>query len=106
MPDPAEDAIEAIFFCLKNEDDHIVDNGHKEGTHVGMIVVDDALDNSIDVRKLGLSRFNIQVVEDEISLIETFIEKVREWDPEIFVGYDVLKDSWGYLVERAEDIGK
>jgi DNA polymerase zeta len=98
----------AIFYCLQTENDGISSNGRKEGQHCGIIAVQDpnSSEDNTDFRKLGLSRYPIEVVEDEIDLIKTLVDKVHEWDPEIFTGYDVLKDSWGYFVERVDEIGE
>lgn len=108
LPDPSQDAMQAIFYCFQNESDNIVDNGRKEGQHSGFIAVQatDTADRVIDLRKMGLSRYPIDIVEDEIDLIKALVDKVHEWDPEIFTGYDVLKDSWGYFVERVDEIGE
>lgn len=108
LPDPTLDSIQGIFYCLHNEDDSIPDNGRREGTYVGFIAVQhQAEDSSISLKfsRLGFTRYRIDVVEDEIDLVKMLIDKVREWDPEVFTGYDVLKDSWGFLVERAHHIG-
>lgn len=108
LPDPSQDPMQAIFYCLQNESDSISDNGRKEGQHCGFIAIQpkDDSKHAIDLCKLGLSRYPIQIVEDEIDLIKALVDKVHEWDPEIFTGYDVLKDSWGYFVERVDEIGK
>lgn len=107
LPDPSQDPMQAIFYCLQNESDDIPDNGRKEGQHCGLIAVQQThdLDQTVNLRKLGLSRYPIELVEDEIDLIKALVDKVHEWDPEIFTGYDVLKDSWGYFVERVDEIG-
>lgn len=107
MPDPSQDAIEAIFYCLQHESEDIPNNGRKEGQFCGFIAVQspDAI-NAVDLRRLGLSRYPVEIVEDEIDLVKALVDKVQEWDPEIFTGYDVLKDSWGYFVERVDEIGK
>ena len=108
LPDPTHDEIKCIFYCLQNEDDDISDNGRKEGTHVGMIISSDTSslrDAYVAYHRLGLSRYVIDVVDDELDLVRCLVDKVRLWDPEIFTGFDVLKDSWGYLVERIEIIG-
>lgn len=109
LPDPAQDPIQGVFYCLQHEHDQIVDNGRKDGTHCGFIVarMEATPDGSeIDFVKLGLSRYTIEVVEDEIDLVKALVDRVREWDPEILTGFDVLKDSWGYFVERVDDIGQ
>ena len=53
---------------------------------------------------MGLSRYTIDIVEDELELVNALVDRVREWDPEIFTGFDVLKDSWGYFVERVDEV--
>lgn len=103
LPDPTQDPIEAIFYCLQNEDEAIPDNGRKEGQYCGIIAV---RTSTVVFLKLGLTRYTIDLVEDEMDLVKCLVEKVQSWDPEIFTGYDVLKDSWGYFVERVDEIGK
>lgn len=101
--------MQGIFYCLQNEDDQIPDNGRKEGTHCGFITTrhDGNTEGAeIDFHKIGLSRYTIEVVDDEIDLINALVDRVREWDPEILTGFDVLKDSWGYFVERVDEIGE
>lgn len=108
LPDPSQDPIQSIFYCFQNENDSIADNGRKEGQYCGYIAIqaDNSTEERLDYRKLGLSRYPVNVVEDEIDLVKALVDKVHEWDPEIFTGYDVLKDSWGYFVERVDEIGK
>lgn len=108
MPDPTQDPMQAIFYCFQNESETIPNNGRKEGQYCGFIAVQtpDLSGATVDFRKLGLSRYPIEVVEDEVDLVKALVDKVHEWDPEIFTGYDVLKDSWGYFVERVDEIGK
>lgn len=33
-------------------------------------------------------------------MISTFLEKIREWNPDIIAGYEIEMASWGYLIER------
>jgi hypothetical protein len=52
------------------------------------------------------SDVQIYPVSSEKELIQTFINLVRnDLDPDIFVGYEIQKDSWGYLIERANALG-
>lgn len=45
-------------------------------------------------------------VSSEREIIHTFINVVRnDIDPDIFVGYEIQRDSWGYLIERAHCLG-
>ncbi|BGP44636.1 DNA polymerase zeta [Rhodotorula kratochvilovae] len=99
LPNPQHDAIEAIFYCLKSDNDEVDYNGRSENTHVGVIVVGEE-----DMyRRLGITDYYFEVVETERDLIEAFIDKLRdEWDPECVAGFEVHHGSWGYLLERAE----
>ena len=46
---------------------------------------------------------NIEVAHesDELDLINHMVDIVREFDPDVLVGYEVHNSSWGYLIERA-----
>lgn len=45
-------------------------------------------------------------VKDELSLILSLIEVVRNYDADMLVGYELHNFSWGYLIERAQVYGK
>lgn len=99
LPDPQHDAIQAIFYCLQSDNEDLDANGRAENTHVGVI----AVGNKETLRVVGITDYDIHVVEDERALIDTFVEWVRyDWDPECLGGYEVHHASWGYLLERAE----
>lgn len=99
LPDPKEDAIEAIFYCLQSDNEDLDVNGRSSNTHVGVIAV--GTDDSY--RVLGITDYAIEFVEDERTLIETFVDKLRnDWDPECVAGYEVHHASWGFLLERGE----
>ena len=104
VPDPKEDAIQALFYCLQTEDENIPKTaGAKQDCLVGCIMVDDqSSDDRSTLRRLGLSRYAIEYVPDELELINTLVDKVREWDPEVLSGYEIQNSSWGYLLERAQ----
>ncbi|CAH8579391.1 unnamed protein product [Heterobilharzia americana] len=42
----------------------------------------------------------------EWSLISWIVYLIHTFDPEILIGYDVERFSWGYLVERANHLGR
>ncbi|GAA5949875.1 hypothetical protein JCM3765_007720 [Sporobolomyces pararoseus] len=99
LPDPKEDAIEAVFYCLQSDNEDLLINGRLENTHVGAIVVGD---ESLK-KKLGRTDFILEVVADERDLVELLLEKVRfDFDPECLAGFEVHHGSWGYLLERAD----
>jgi DNA polymerase zeta len=39
-------------------------------------------------------------VPNEFNLFRKLIDLIRQYDPDILLGYDIQKGSWGYLVER------
>lgn len=49
---------------------------------------------------------DIDYGETETELFFILIEKVRLYDPDMLVGYEVQNASWGYLIERAAYLGK
>ncbi|KAG2233310.1 hypothetical protein INT48_007746 [Thamnidium elegans] len=101
LPDPEQDSVQIIFWCLQTEDQCIPTNGYQEGYHVGVIAV-----KSFDITKIGLSstRATIDYVDSEEQLFTLLIEKIRCFDPDILVGYEVQNSSWGYLVERGAEL--
>ncbi|KAF7730556.1 DNA polymerase zeta [Apophysomyces ossiformis] len=72
-------------------------NGFQEGYHVGIIATHD-----IDISKVGIHDVDITYVENEENLIHTLIDKVRLYDPDLLVGYELHNSSWGYVIERGE----
>lgn len=104
MPDPQLDAIQALFYCLQTEDETISKTpGAKENCLVGCIMIDEQnSDDRYTSRRLGLSRFAVEYVPDELELINALVDLVRDWDPEVLSGYEIQNSSWGYLLERAQ----
>ncbi|SGY31587.1 BQ5605_C002g01244 [Microbotryum silenes-dioicae] len=104
LPNPLLDPIQAIFYCLQSENDDVELNGRLPDTHVGCIAMWDAADS--DLRKtVGPTDYGLEVVDDELSMIATFLDLiVNDWDPEALAGYEVHHSSWGYLLERAKEV--
>ncbi|KAJ3013423.1 DNA polymerase zeta [Thoreauomyces humboldtii] len=101
LPDPALDPVSALFYCLHHEDDsRFPSNGRRKGYFVGVIIVKD--ESYFPFAKLGLSDCVVEEVEDERALIDAFVSRVRHCDPDLLVGYDIERLSWGYLVERCD----
>ncbi|KAJ3341524.1 DNA polymerase zeta [Gonapodya sp. JEL0774] len=101
LPDPAKDSVRGVFFCLYIDGLSLhKSNGIKKGFHVGIIKVDDG----IEVKRTGITGYPTEIVSDERSLFEALVAKVREFDPDIILGYEIHNSSWGYLVERSHAI--
>lgn len=98
LPNPKEDAIVALFYCLQSEADDLVGNGREEDRHVGVIAV-----GTDELRRVvGPTNYTFEVVDSEHDLLNLWIDKIRAWDPEIVAGYETVHASWGYLLERAD----
>ncbi|KAG1474804.1 hypothetical protein G6F56_000124 [Rhizopus delemar] len=102
LPDPEQDPVEIIFYCLQTDDPKISINGYQQDYHVGIIALTD-----LDITKMGIStsRADINYGETEKELILILIEKIRLYNPDMLVGYEVQNASWGYLIERSALLG-
>jgi len=99
VPNPEQDEIGCVFWCLQSDDDDLEVNGMNEGTHVGVLALSEegGLAHKI-------SQHTAVEVEEEISeldLIIRMVDIVRSYDPDILTGYEVHGGSWGYMIERA-----
>ncbi|KAJ3040197.1 DNA polymerase zeta [Rhizophlyctis rosea] len=98
LPDPRKDAVCAIFYCLQTDyEGRYRSNGHLAGFHVGMIMVDDGK----GMPKTAVCGYPVDMVPTEKDLFQALVDKVRTFDPDILVGYEIHTSSWGYLIERA-----
>jgi DNA polymerase zeta len=95
VPDPAQDAIKCIFWCTRLD----LDDEDVSAFSKGILVLSS---QSINEHTLGKwTGASIYYAEDELELLNCFIDLVRDLDPDILVGYEVHNGSWGYLIERA-----
>ncbi|KAJ3294860.1 DNA polymerase zeta [Borealophlyctis nickersoniae] len=98
LPDPNKDPVCAVVYCLLTvEDERYRSNGHRQGYRVGVIIVEDGA----GLHKTGICGYIVDTVPNERVLFETLIEKVRHFDPDVLLGYEIHSASWGYLIERA-----
>ncbi|MBW0474801.1 hypothetical protein O181_014516 [Austropuccinia psidii MF-1] len=108
-PDPVGDEIQALFYCLQTERENVKYSSLKAGVLSGVIVVDEKLDNSrfseqLASRKYALGQCYVEVVDSELSLLNSLIDKVRGWDPEVLAGYELENWSWGYVMQRGREL--
>lgn len=99
LPNPEQDEITCVFWCLQSDDEDLEVNGVNEGTHVGMIAVSG---NSGLARKIS-QQTTVEIEEEstELDLLNRMVDIVRHYDPDILTGYEVHGGSWGYMIERA-----
>ncbi|GIC86614.1 DNA-directed DNA polymerase zeta catalytic subunit REV3 [Aspergillus udagawae] len=99
LPNPEEDEISCIFWCIQSDDEDMDVNGNLPGVHVGVIA-----QGSGDGPTSKLSkalRIELEREPTELDLINRLVDIVRYHDPDIITGYEVHNGSWGYLIERA-----
>lgn len=93
-PDPAEDEIGSIFWCIQSND-----GTTKGGYQTGILTLsaEDGIAHTIS----RCTDVLVETEEDELELLNKMIDIVRYYDPDILTGYEVQNGSWGYLIERA-----
>ena len=99
VPNPEQDEVQSIFWCVQSDDEDLDVNGINDGTHVGILTLSE---------KGGLARkiskqTAVEVEEEttELDLFNRMVDLVRSYDPDILTGYEVHGGSWGYMIERA-----
>ncbi|XP_071136539.1 uncharacterized protein [Mytilus edulis] len=62
--------------------------------------------NQTLLQKSGIDdNLQIAYVETEIGLFNSFKDLITRLDPDLLVGYEIQKSSWGYLLQRAAQVG-
>lgn len=93
LPDPKEDEIACIFWCIQAGDDEA------DELHMGVLAL--SSENGIAKKMAQQLDVEVQYEEDELDVINKMVDIVREFDPDILTGYEVHNSSWGYLIERS-----
>ncbi|VBB26657.1 unnamed protein product [Acanthocheilonema viteae] len=94
VPDPQYDQILSIFYtvsmdvCIQDEINNV------DGVLLNM-----------DEELVGQNE-HYTFVASEIELYDAFVNVVRRYDPDIIIGYNTQRYSWGYLIERSLAIGR
>ncbi|KAL2065452.1 hypothetical protein VTL71DRAFT_3122 [Oculimacula yallundae] len=99
VPNPEEDEVQCLFWCLQSDDDGLQDNCAVDGTHLGAVVLSE--DGEMTQKIARQVHIDIQEEASELDLMIRMVEIVRNYDPDILTGYEVHGGSWGYLIERA-----
>lgn len=98
LPEPRYDAISSIFFTIQEKTRSSEDDSG-DGMFSGFLVVEDEFDENHS--KYGLSGAFFEISKSEADMILRFAAIVRDIDPDIILGFEIQKASWGYLIERA-----
>ncbi|KUJ07350.1 uncharacterized protein LY89DRAFT_789805, partial [Mollisia scopiformis] len=99
VPNPEEDEVQCLFWCLQSDEEGLENNGTSGNTHVGVVVLSE--DGALSQKIAKQVAVEVQEEASELDLIIRMVEIVRNHDPDILTGYEVHGGSWGYLIERA-----
>ena len=99
MPNPEQDEISCVFWCLQSDEEDLKVNGKNERTHVGVLAL--AEEGSWAHQIAQQTSAEVEEESSELDLINRMVDIVRIADPDILTGYEVHGGSWGYIIERA-----
>ncbi|KAJ5334858.1 C4-type zinc-finger of DNA polymerase delta [Penicillium brevicompactum] len=99
FPNPEEDEITCMFWCIQSEDEEVEVNSHLPGVHVGMVYQGEGERPEAKITKA--LKLDVEHEPTELDLINRLVDLVRYHDPDVITGYEVHNASWGYAIERA-----
>ena len=99
VPNPEEDAVQCVFWCLKSDTITSGDGSALGSVESGVVVLSEDGSRAQQIRR----QVAAEVLEEvsELGILVRVVEVVRTLDPDILTGYEVHGSSWGYLIERA-----
>ncbi|KAG9104750.1 DNA polymerase zeta [Ceratobasidium sp. 370] len=96
LPNPSEDEVSCLFYCFSDSGGDAEDRADYQS---GCIVVSPVADPR------WIPGYKIETVETELDLLNSLIDMVRDWDPDILAGWQVQTASWGYIEARGRSYG-
>lgn len=101
MPDPDKDEVVAIFYSFYNSNFQRVDHDSPFNCESGIIAI-----NNAQLNPLRLRNWTMDAVGSELDLLNSVVDIVQSFDPDIITGWEVQASSWGYLNARARSFGE
>lgn len=99
LPDPKQDPIVAVFYCLQDSDIQLEQPVSENGYYSGVWLVESEKNKSL---RLGNQHsLFVEYFDSELDLFNEVINRVRIWNPDVLAGWEVHGASWGYLAGRA-----
>ncbi|EGE78802.1 DNA polymerase zeta subunit [Blastomyces dermatitidis ATCC 18188] len=99
VPNPEEDEISCIIWCVQDGETGIDDDDDSGGMTAGIIALAENESLAAKISPTMVSEFDEETTE--LDLLTKLVDVVRQRDPDILTGYEVHNSSWGYLIERA-----
>jgi DNA polymerase zeta len=100
-PDPAVDPIASIFYSIFND---VPITSNEPTSENGMIVNQEMLACARNFKNCNQKGFHVSMAATEVQLFEKLYQLVLVWNPDIFAGYEIEMNSWGFLLQRAAAI--
>ena len=83
-PNPEEDEIACVFWCVQTEDEDVEVNVNKDGMHMGILAVADEPETAT---KIGRSvDVEVEQEDTELDVLTRMVDIVRFYDPDILTG--------------------
>ena len=121
LPDPSKDKVVMIVYTVECDNGRGVPGASYGTRRQGIIVVGenvagDNLKSSINLGGLGIypptkrtgknsKRLDVTIVSNERELLMGAVDLVHAVDPDILIGWDIERYSWGYLLARGRALG-
>ncbi|KAK1758381.1 hypothetical protein QBC47DRAFT_374509 [Echria macrotheca] len=100
VPNPEEDEVQCIFWCLKSDEQSLLSSTQSSGQMLaGVVVLSE--DGSLTEKIRRQTSAELDEEPSELDVMTRMVQIVRTYDPDILTGYEVHGSSWGYLIERA-----
>lgn len=100
VPNPEEDAVQCVFWCLQSAENGLEGGVTAENTHTGIVVLSGDSNAKRNLARQVIGEVQVEASERDV-LVRT-VEVVRRHDPDILAGFEIHNSSWGYLIERAQ----
>lgn len=89
-----------MFCCHQTSDvDDLLAHGH------GVFQTRITVVENVQLDRRRLRDYHLDTVSSELELLNFVIDLVNDLDPDIIVGWELQKASWGYLNARAATYG-
>ncbi|WEW57498.1 DNA polymerase zeta [Emydomyces testavorans] len=98
-PNPEEDEITCVFWCIQSGDHSLGINEANDNVRTGVLAL--AETESIAARIWRDANAEVEEEPSELDILTKLVDIVHYHDPDILTGYEVHNSSWGYLIERS-----
>lgn len=96
LPNSSRDQVSIIFYKFIDANEMFRDT-----PKVGVLINRSSFESGdIELLQDMLPEVHLKILDNEFAVINTLLETVERFDPDILSGYEINSLSWGYLIER------